>query len=59
MKDPVTKRSRGFGFVKFMKPESAAKVSAKGKDHYVDGKKVINSIDTLLFHVGTMLIREE
>ena len=42
--------------MKFMKPESAAKVSAKGKDHYVDGKKVMNSIDTLLFHIGMMLI---
>ena len=40
MKDPVTHRSRGFGFVKFDNRDHADKILAKGKDHYVDGKQV-------------------
>ena len=40
MTDPVTKRSRGFGFVKFFQPDAAQKILARGKDHYVDGKNV-------------------
>ncbi len=40
MTDPVTKRSRGFGFVKFDEREPAQKILARGKDHLIDGKTV-------------------
>ncbi len=39
MKDPTTKRSRGFGFVTFSDPNSVDKVLAHGL-HDLDGKKV-------------------
>lgn len=45
MTDPVTKRSRGFGFVKYMHPDAAKATLKHGKDHSVDGKEV--SLDAL------------
>ena len=42
MKDPTTKRSRGFGFVTFSDPNSVDKVLAHGL-HDLDGKKVRSS----------------
>merc|ERR1719305_1504875 len=39
MKDPTTKRSRGFGFVTFSDPNSVDKVLAHGL-HDLDGKKI-------------------
>ena len=39
MKDPTTRRSRGFGFVTFSDPSSVDKVLAHGI-HDLDGKKV-------------------
>jgi RNA-binding protein Musashi len=39
MKDPTTRRSRGFGFVTFSDPNSVDKVLANGT-HELDGKKI-------------------
>lgn len=39
MKDPTTRRSRGFGFVTFCDPASVDKVLAQGT-HELDGKKI-------------------
>ncbi|XP_050054685.1 RNA-binding protein Musashi homolog Rbp6 isoform X3 [Aphis gossypii] len=39
MKDPTTRRSRGFGFVTFADPSSVDKVLALGS-HELDGKKI-------------------
>ncbi|KAM8709209.1 hypothetical protein ACLKA7_016079 [Drosophila subpalustris] len=39
MKDPTTRRSRGFGFVTFSDPNSVDKVLTQGT-HELDGKKV-------------------
>lgn len=39
MKDPTTRRSRGFGFVTFADPSSVDKVLATGP-HELDGKKI-------------------
>jgi len=39
MKDPTTRRSRGFGFVTFSDPNSVDKVLAAGS-HELDGKKI-------------------
>ncbi|XP_055905849.1 RNA-binding protein Musashi homolog Rbp6-like [Eupeodes corollae] len=39
MKDPVTQRSRGFGFITFQKPNSVDKV-LKVPIHTLDGKKI-------------------
>jgi len=39
MKDPTTRRSRGFGFVTFSDPNSVDKVLAHGT-HELDGKKI-------------------
>ncbi|XP_073840587.1 RNA-binding protein 6 isoform X1 [Musca autumnalis] len=39
MKDPATRRSRGFGFITFSDPASVDKVLAQGT-HEIDGKKV-------------------
>lgn len=39
MKDPTTKRSRGFGFVNFADPSSVDKVLASGP-HHIDAKRV-------------------
>ncbi|XP_064461267.1 RNA-binding protein Musashi homolog Rbp6-like isoform X3 [Ornithodoros turicata] len=39
MKDPTTRRSRGFGFVTFSDPASVDKVLANGP-HELDGKKI-------------------
>lgn len=39
MKDPTTRRSRGFGFVTFAEPSSVDKVLANGP-HELDGKKI-------------------
>jgi RNA-binding protein Musashi len=39
MKDPTTRRSRGFGFVTFSDPSSVDKVLAHGS-HDLDGKKI-------------------
>lgn len=39
MKDPTTRRSRGFGFVTFADPSSVDKVLAAGP-HELDGKKI-------------------
>jgi len=39
MRDPCTKRSRGFGFVTFVNPSAVEKV-VKKSNHVVDGKKV-------------------
>lgn len=39
MKDPTTRRSRGFGFVTFADPSSVDKVLASGA-HELDGKKI-------------------
>jgi len=39
MKDPTTRRSRGFGFVTFADPASVEKVLANGP-HELDGKKI-------------------
>ncbi|KAF6032432.1 hypothetical protein EB796_009246 [Bugula neritina] len=39
MKDPITKRSRGFGFVKFADPQSVDKVLSS-PTHVIDEKKV-------------------
>ncbi|KAG1673834.1 RNA-binding protein Musashi Rbp6 [Nymphon striatum] len=44
MKDPTTKRSRGFGFVTFADPSSVDKVLANGP-HELDGKKVVLTQD--------------
>ncbi|CAG7827542.1 unnamed protein product, partial [Allacma fusca] len=38
MKDPTTRRSRGFGFVTFSDPAAVDKVLAQGT-HELDGKK--------------------
>jgi RNA-binding protein Musashi len=39
MKDPVTKRSRGFGFITFFDPLSVDAVLA-AEPHVIDGRKV-------------------
>ncbi|CAK1552185.1 unnamed protein product [Leptosia nina] len=39
MKDPTTRRSRGFGFITFGDPASVDKVLAQGT-HELDGKKI-------------------
>ncbi|XP_065155950.1 RNA-binding protein Musashi homolog Rbp6 isoform X3 [Atheta coriaria] len=39
MKDPATRRSRGFGFITFADPASVDKVLAQGT-HELDGKKI-------------------
>ncbi|XP_059141066.1 RNA-binding protein Musashi homolog 2-like, partial [Physella acuta] len=39
MKDPTTRRSRGFGFVTFVDPESITKVM-DSKPHHIDSKGV-------------------
>ncbi|XP_014294488.1 RNA-binding protein Musashi homolog Rbp6 isoform X8 [Halyomorpha halys] len=39
MKDPTTRRSRGFGFITFADPSSVDKVLAQGT-HELDGKKI-------------------
>jgi hypothetical protein len=39
MKDPTTKRSRGFGFVNYADPSSVEKVLASGP-HHIDAKRV-------------------
>jgi len=39
MKDPTTRRSRGFGFVTFSDPKSVDNVLAAGS-HELDGKKI-------------------
>ncbi|XP_037940444.1 RNA-binding protein Musashi homolog Rbp6 isoform X3 [Teleopsis dalmanni] len=39
MKDPTTRRSRGFGFITFSDPSSVDKVLAQGT-HELDGKKI-------------------
>eukprot|EP00095_Tigriopus_kingsejongensis_P007706 maker-scaffold142_size315517-snap-gene-2.23 protein:Tk07706 transcript:maker-scaffold142_size315517-snap-gene-2.23-mRNA-1 annotation:"hypothetical protein D910_12176" len=39
MKDPVTQRSRGFGFITFSAPESVDKVLTE-PSHMLDGKKI-------------------
>ncbi|XP_076675696.1 RNA-binding protein 6 isoform X2 [Andrena cerasifolii] len=39
MKDPTTRRSRGFGFITFTDPASVDKVLAQG-NHELDGKKI-------------------
>lgn len=39
MKDPTTRRSRGFGFITFADPASVDKVLAQGT-HELDGKKI-------------------
>ncbi|XP_044584358.1 RNA-binding protein Musashi homolog Rbp6 isoform X3 [Cotesia glomerata] len=39
MKDPTTRRSRGFGFITFADPSSVDKVLAQG-NHELDGKKI-------------------
>ncbi|XP_041977528.1 RNA-binding protein Musashi homolog Rbp6 isoform X3 [Aricia agestis] len=39
MKDPTTRRSRGFGFITFTDPASVDKVLAQGT-HELDGKKI-------------------
>ncbi|XP_076237201.1 RNA-binding protein 6 isoform X2 [Calliopsis andreniformis] len=39
MKDPTTRRSRGFGFITFSDPASVDKVLAQG-NHELDGKKI-------------------
>ncbi|XP_057669281.1 RNA-binding protein Musashi homolog Rbp6 isoform X8 [Diorhabda carinulata] len=39
MKDPATRRSRGFGFITFTDPSSVDKVLAQGT-HELDGKKI-------------------
>ncbi|XP_063928974.1 RNA-binding protein Musashi homolog Rbp6 isoform X2 [Zophobas morio] len=39
MKDPATRRSRGFGFITFTDPASVDKVLAQGT-HELDGKKI-------------------
>lgn len=43
MKDPVTKRSRGFGFITFFDPLSVDSVLA-AEPHIVDGRKVCDWI---------------
>lgn len=47
MTDPVTKRSRGFGFVKYMQPDAAKATLNHGKDHQVNGKDVSYNIKGL------------
>lgn len=39
MRDPATKRARGFGFITFVNPSSVEKVLAV-EDHELDGKKI-------------------
>ncbi|XP_023319074.1 RNA-binding protein Musashi homolog Rbp6-like [Trichogramma pretiosum] len=39
MKDPTTRRSRGFGFITFADPSGVDKVLAQGT-HELDGKKI-------------------
>ena len=38
MRDPTTKRARGFGFITFVDPNSVEKVLVNN-DHELDGKK--------------------
>uniref|UniRef100_A0A1I7UII3 RRM domain-containing protein n=1 Tax=Caenorhabditis tropicalis TaxID=1561998 RepID=A0A1I7UII3_9PELO len=39
MRDPATKRARGFGFITFVDPSSVDKV-LNARDHELDGKKI-------------------
>ncbi|CAO4371195.1 unnamed protein product [Caenorhabditis nigoni] len=39
MRDPATKRARGFGFITFVEPSSVDKV-LNARDHELDGKKI-------------------
>jgi len=50
MKDPTTRRSRGFGFVTFADVTGVDKVLAQTA-HDLDGKKV--GLRLLLFHLST------
>ena len=38
LKDKHTRKPRGFGFVTYLKHESAAKVMEHRKEHYINGK---------------------
>ncbi|VDO20054.1 unnamed protein product [Haemonchus placei] len=40
MRDPATKRARGFGFITFVDPASVDRVLAT-EEHELDGKKVL------------------
>ncbi|VDN59345.1 unnamed protein product [Dracunculus medinensis] len=43
MRDPVSKRARGFGFITFADPSSVDKVLSH-EQHELDGKRVIFTV---------------